>query len=117
MVLDHTGNRVAPLSLECLTRARGLPAGWRASPGATGGTWEAGYGASGLHTVVALGGGRPGPAMAAAIAAQIAVGNTPDAILIPHNHDGRDIAARLSVKIDRPVLTNVIGLEDLTGWC
>ena len=53
--------------------------------------------------------------MAAAIAAQIAAGNTPDAILIPHNHDGRDIAARLSVKIDRPVLTNVIGLEDRDG--
>jgi electron transfer flavoprotein alpha subunit len=30
--------------------------------------------------------------------------------LIPHNYDGRDIAARLSVKLDRPVLTNVVNL-------
>ena len=34
-----------------------------------------------------------------------------DAVLIPHTYDGRDIAARLSVKLDRPVLTNVTGLR------
>jgi electron transfer flavoprotein alpha subunit len=118
VVLDHTGNKVAPLSLECLTRARGLAS---TVEGVTWGDGEAyaaeagAYGASALHTVGDLGGGLPGPAMAAAIAAQIVAGNTPDAILIPHNHDGRDIAARLSVRIDRPVLTNVIGLEDRDG--
>ena len=34
----------------------------------------------------------------------------PDAILFPATYDGRDIAGRLSVKLDRPVLTNVVGL-------
>lgn len=34
---------------------------------------------------------------------------------MPHNYDGRDIAARLSVKIDRPVLTNVVGLDESGG--
>jgi electron transfer flavoprotein alpha subunit len=37
-------------------------------------------------------------------------GNVPDAILIPATYDGRDVAGRLSAKLDRPVLTNVSGL-------
>ena len=44
------------------------------------------------------------------MAALIEAGNAPDAILVPATYDGRDIAGRLSVKLDRPVLTNVIGL-------
>ena len=48
--------------------------------------------------------------MAAALAALIEGGNAPDAILIPATYDGRDVAGRLSVKLDRPVLTNVTGL-------
>ncbi len=31
-------------------------------------------------------------------------------ILVPTTYDGRDIAGRLSARIDRPVLTNVVGL-------
>ena len=49
--------------------------------------------------------------MAAALAAQIAGGNCPDAILVGQTYDGRDIAGRLSVRIDRPLLTNIVGLE------
>ena len=48
--------------------------------------------------------------MAAAIAAAVAAGGGPDAILFPATYDGRDIAGRLSVKLDRPVLTNVVDL-------
>ena len=40
-----------------------------------------------------------------------AAGSGPDAILFPATYDGRDIAGRLSVKLDRPVLTNVVGLD------
>lgn len=118
VVIDHAGEKVVPLSLECLTKARALAStveGVTWGDGAVCAAEAGAYGASALHTVGDLGGGLPGPAMAAAIAAQIAAGNTPNAILIPHNYDGRDIAARLSVKIDRPVLTNVIGLEDREG--
>jgi electron transfer flavoprotein alpha subunit len=53
--------------------------------------------------------------VASAIAALIASGETPDAILIPTSYDGRDIAGRLSARIDRPVLTNVTGLADDGG--
>ena len=40
----------------------------------------------------------------------VASGGGPDAVLFPATYDGRDIAGRLSVKLDRPVLTNVVGL-------
>jgi electron transfer flavoprotein alpha subunit len=35
--------------------------------------------------------------------------------LIPATYDGRDVAGRLSVKLDRPVLTNVTGLVESDG--
>jgi electron transfer flavoprotein alpha subunit len=118
VIADHAGEQIAPLSLELLTKARDLATTVEAV------TWgdaepyaaEAGaYGATTLHTVGDLDGGLPGPAVAAAIAAQIEAGNRPDAILVPHNYDGRDIAARLSVKIDRPVLTNVVDITEADG--
>ena len=42
----------------------------------------------------------------AAMAAQIEGGNAPDLILFGTTYDGRDAAARLSVKLDKPVITN-----------
>jgi electron transfer flavoprotein alpha subunit len=118
VIVDRQGDNVAPLSLELLTKAKTL------AGTVEGITWgdaevcaaEAGaYGAGALHTVGDLDGGLPGPSVSAAIAAQIQAGTGPDAILLPHNYDGRDIAARLSVKLDRPVLTNVVGLTDDGG--
>ncbi len=53
----------------------------------------------------------PGPKVAAAIATEVLGGNRPDAILVGATYDGRDIAARMSVRLDLPVLTNIIGLE------
>jgi electron transfer flavoprotein alpha subunit len=53
--------------------------------------------------------------VAAAVAAQVAAGNSPDAMLLGQTYDGRDIAGRLSVRIDRPVLTNVVGVEVADG--
>jgi electron transfer flavoprotein alpha subunit len=109
---------VAPVSLELLSKAQQI--------GGTveGITWgdaaplagDAGaHGATTLHTVGDLGTALPGPAVAAAIAAQVAAGTTPDAILVPQTYDGRDIAGRLSVRVDRPVLTNIVGLEASDG--
>ena len=57
----------------------------------------------------------PALPVAAAIAAAVGAGGGPDAILIPATYDGRDIAGRLSVKLDRPVLTNVVGLTEADG--
>jgi electron transfer flavoprotein alpha subunit len=68
------------------------------------------YGATTVHDVGDLAGSLPGAPVSAAIAALVAAGSGPDAILFPATYDGRDIAGRLSVKLDRPVLTNVVGL-------
>jgi electron transfer flavoprotein alpha subunit len=118
VVVDRTGDKIATLSLELLTKARSL------ATTVEGVTWgdaaaaaaEAGaYGATTLHSVGDLAGGLPGPAVAAGIAAAVDAGAGPDAILVPHNYDGRDIAARLSAKIDRPVITNIVGIEEAGG--
>lgn len=114
VVVDHAGDRVAPLSLELLTEARSLGGsveGVTWGDGATHAEEAGAYGARTLHTVGDVGDALPAPSVAAAMAAQIAAGNAPDAILVPHNYDGRDIAARLSARIDRPVLTNVVGFD------
>jgi electron transfer flavoprotein alpha subunit len=118
VVLDRTGDKVAPVSLELLSKAsqlggtvEGVTWGDAAPLAAAAGA----HGAGALHTVGDLGGHLPGPAAAAALAAQIAGGNVPDAILVGQTYDGRDTAGRLSVRIDRPLLTNIVGLEASDG--
>jgi electron transfer flavoprotein alpha subunit len=49
--------------------------------------------------------------MAAGIAAAIEGGAGPDAIFFGTSYDGRDVAGRLSAKLDRTVLTNNVDLE------
>mgnify|MGYP001163432396 CR=1 FL=1 len=53
----------------------------------------------------------PGVPVAAALGALIEAGNRPDVLLVPASYDGRDVAGRLSASLDRPVLTNVVGLH------
>ncbi len=69
------------------------------------------YGAETVYTVGDLDGALVGPPVAAAIAAAIDAGDGPDALLLATTYDGRDIAARLSVKLDRTVITNVVDIE------
>jgi electron transfer flavoprotein alpha subunit len=52
----------------------------------------------------------PGVVGAAALAALVGE-HSPDAILFAQSYDGRDAIARLSVKLDRPVLTNGTDLK------
>ena len=73
------------------------------------------YGATTLYDVGPLGDALPGVPVALAIAALVASVGAPDAILIPTSYDGRDIAGRLSARLDRPLLTNVTGLTDEGG--
>ncbi|HEY2429226.1 MAG TPA: electron transfer flavoprotein subunit alpha/FixB family protein [Acidimicrobiales bacterium] len=103
-----------PVSLELLTKARELAGtveavAWGAGTAAIAPTLGA-YGAAKVHDVGDIGGSLPGVPVAAAMA-EAAKANPPDAILIPHTYDGRDVAARLSVKLDKPVLTNVTELR------
>lgn len=119
VVVEPANGSFTTTSLELLTHARSLAT----SVGAI--TWgddghalasvAGDYGASTLYNVGSLGGALPGVPVAAAIAQLVASEGAPDAILLPTSYDGRDIAGRLSARLDRPVLTNVTGLLDEGG--
>jgi len=105
-------------SLELVSRARTLAdtveaVVWGDGATAAGALGE--YGATTVHDVGDLGGALPGAPVAAAITAAVTGGAGPDAVLLPASYDGRDIAGRLSVKLDRPVLTNVVDLTESDG--
>ncbi|HSS11270.1 MAG TPA: electron transfer flavoprotein subunit alpha/FixB family protein [Acidimicrobiales bacterium] len=108
-----------PVTLELLTEARQL--GTTVEAFTCGADTDAvasqlgAYGASRVYTTGDIGSGLPGALVAAAIAAQIQGGNGPVALFVPATYDGRDIAGRLSARIDRPVLTNVVGLSEEDG--
>jgi len=121
VVAEPTEAGLTTTTLELLSAARGFAPTVEAvtwGPNAEASAAVAGeYGASVLHDVGDLGASLPGVPVAAALAAALAAGNGPDAILIPTSTDGRDIAGRLSAKADLPVLTNITGLvggEELT---
>ncbi len=69
------------------------------------------YGAETIYQTGDLDGALVGVPLAAAIAAAVEAGDGPDAVLLGTSYDGRDVAARLSVKLDRPVITNVVDVE------
>jgi electron transfer flavoprotein alpha subunit len=69
------------------------------------------HGAARLYDAGDLGDSLAGPRVAAAVAGLIESRGAPDAIFIGQTYDGRDIAGRLSVRLDRPVLTNIVGLS------
>jgi electron transfer flavoprotein alpha subunit len=106
-----------PLTLELLTEARALAP--RVEAVAWGSETAAGplgeYGAARVYDVGDLGGALPGAPVASALAALVGQGDAPDAILFPASYDGRDVAGRLSAKLDRPVLTNITGLSERDG--
>jgi electron transfer flavoprotein alpha subunit len=114
-VLAETGESgPTPLTLELLTEARSVAStieavAWGADAGALAGPLGE-YGATTVYDVGDLGGSLPGVPVAAAMAALVEGGNAPDAILFPATYEGRDVAGRLSAKLDKPVLTNVTGL-------
>ena len=68
------------------------------------------YGATTVHDVGDLGGALPGVAGGGGHRRSWPTAGGPDAMLVPATYDGRDVAGRLSAKLDRPVLTNVTGL-------
>jgi electron transfer flavoprotein alpha subunit len=112
---EATDGKVSPLTLELLAKARSLA-----------GTVEAVYGGGDADSVAAtlgahgagkvlstgdLGGSLPGVPVASAIAKAVNDGNGPDLMMIGTTYEGRDIAARLSVALDKPVITNNIDIE------
>jgi electron transfer flavoprotein alpha subunit len=102
-------------TLELLTKARSLGAGEVAAfhVGDAGDVAAAlgAHGAAKVYSTGDLGDRLPGPAVSGAMAAVIESGSRPDVILFPQNYEGRDVMARLSVKLDRTVLTNNVDLS------
>ena len=99
-------------TLELLTKARGLGS-VTAFVGGDASAIAAALGEHGATKVYAtgdLGGKLPGVAVSAAMKAVIDGGDAPDLIMFPQNYEGRDIMARLSVKLDRTVLTNNVDI-------
>ena len=102
-----------PGSLELLSKARALGGSLSAFvPGdASAIAARLGeYGAAKVYATGELGGVLPGPAVGAAIKAVIDAGDAPDLLLFPQNYEGRDVMARLSVALDRTVLTNNVDI-------
>jgi electron transfer flavoprotein alpha subunit len=115
VVAESSGGTPTSLTLELLTKARSLASvveavAWGGDVASTAGALGD-YGASKVYDLGDLGDALPGSRVAAAIAALIQAGNAPDVILIGTTYDGRDIAGRLSARIDRPVLTNLVDLS------
>jgi electron transfer flavoprotein alpha subunit len=106
---EATDGKVAPITLEILAKARELGDTVEAVYGGDGAAVAEALGAHGAAKVLATGdlsGSLPGVPVASALAKQVQDGNGPDLILLGTTYDGRDVAARLSVALDKPVVTN-----------
>jgi electron transfer flavoprotein alpha subunit len=119
VVAESSGGAPTSLTLELLTKARALGSvveavAWGPDVAAMAGDLGS-YGASKVYDLGDLGDALPASRVAAAIAAQVEAGNGPDVILIGTTYDGRDVAGRLSARIDRPVLTNLVDLSVENG--
>lgn len=64
------------------------------------------FGAAKIYATGDLAGKLPGVAVSAAMKAVIDGGDSPDLIMFPQTYDSRDVMSRLSVQLDRTVLTN-----------
>ncbi|MBM3692661.1 MAG: electron transfer flavoprotein subunit alpha/FixB family protein [Actinobacteria bacterium] len=110
---EAEGDKPASSTLEMLTRAREVAdvvecvyvgAGADALAGALGE-----HGATKVYAVDG-GDGLPGVIGAAALESLVAT-HSPDLVLFAQTYDGRDAIARLSAKLDRPVITNGTALS------
>jgi len=104
-------------TLELLTKARGLSSSVggdvTAFVGGDASAIAASLGEHGATKVYATGdlaGKLPGVAVSAAMKAVIDGGDSPDLIMFPQTTEGRDVMSRLSVKLDRTVLTNNVDI-------
>jgi electron transfer flavoprotein alpha subunit len=115
VLAEASDGKVATTTLEILTKVRefaGTVEAIYAGGDADAIAAQLGeYGASKVYTTGDLAGALPGVPVANAIAALVEGGNVPDAIVAATSYVGRDIAGRLSAKLDRTVITNNTDLE------
>lgn len=96
-------------TLELLTKANSLGGSVTAFVAGAAGDAAASmadHGAAKIYETGDLAGALPGAAVSAAMKAVIDGGDSPDLVMFPQNYEGRDVMSRLSVKLDRTVLTN-----------
>ncbi len=109
---ESEGDKPTTATLELLTKARELgdvECVYVGPEAATVAPALGEYGAAKVY-VVDAGDSLAGVVGAAAVA-QLAASESPDLILFAQSYDGRDAIARLSVKLDRTVLTNGMTLS------
>ncbi len=99
-------------TLELLTKARslGTVSAFFGGDGASVAAALGEYGASKVYATGDLAGKLPGVAVASAMKAVIDGGDSPDLIIFPQSTEGRDVVSRLSVKLDKTVLTNNVDI-------
>ena len=119
VLAEASGGNVATITLEMLAKARELATTVECFYGgvdadAIAATLGA-HGATAVHGTGDLGGSLAGVPVAAAVAAAIEAGDGPDAVFLGTTYDGRDIAGRLSVRLDAPVITNIVDLVERDG--
>jgi electron transfer flavoprotein alpha subunit len=110
---EADGDKPTTTTLELLTKARELGGTLEAvHVGSNAETLAPALGEYGATTVYAI---DPGEALPGVIGAAALEGlvreHQPDAVLFAQSYDGRDAISRLSVKLDRPVLTNGTSLR------
>ncbi len=118
VLAEASNGAVASITLEMLAKARELADTVECVFGGDGDSVAAelgAHGATAVHATGDLAGALPGPSVAGAMAAAIAGGASPSAIFIGTTQTGRDVAGRLSVKLDAPVITNVTDVADDGG--
>ena len=110
--VEATDAKVATSSLELLTAARATGATVEAIVAGDGASLAAelgSFGATTVHATGDLGGSLVGVPVASAIAGLASGGDAAQLIVLSQSYDGRDVAGRLSAKLDATVLTNAIG--------
>jgi electron transfer flavoprotein alpha subunit len=122
MALNHiwvyaeaADGKVAPITLEMLTKARELAGTVEAvyGDGDADAIAEAlgSHGATKVYATGDLQGHTPAVPVSSAMAKLIEGGEAPDLIFFGTTYEGRDVAARLSVALDKPVITNNTDIE------
>ena len=119
VVVEPSSGGAATNGLELLRGARELASTVEAVTFGDASGDAAKLGDHGASTVLTVdtGNAMAGVPVAAAIAAAIEARGPdgPTAILLPQTYEGRDIAGRLSVALDAPVLANAVGLQESDG--
>jgi electron transfer flavoprotein alpha subunit len=117
VVVEPADGGAATNGLELLRGARELATTVEAITFGDANAAAATLGDHGASTVLTVdtGNAMAGVPVAAALAAAIEARGAPTAVLLPQTYEGRDIAGRLSVALDAPVLANAVGLGEVDG--